>query len=126
MEVNSYTVKELTMDEKMALQVEVNKLLATIPGYQLARPERELEYDHIFITDKGYLRRDYLEYGEIYEEFLGETREDAIKSLAHGWIVTCSHQLFAGRFYWSPEKNDSQLDKMKSFWAYCDSYIYKA
>ena len=29
-------MKELTKDEKIALLVEVNKLLATIPDYQLA------------------------------------------------------------------------------------------
>lgn len=66
-------MKELTMDEKMALLAEVNKLLATIPDYQLAMPVRDMEYDDIFITDKGYIECLYLEYGEICDEFLGKT-----------------------------------------------------
>lgn len=37
-------MKKMTMDEKMALLVEVNKLLATIPDYQLAISVNEMEY----------------------------------------------------------------------------------
>jgi len=59
------TMKELTKDEKIALLVEVNKLLATIPDYQLTMPVIEMEYADILITDQGYIKRLYLEYGEI-------------------------------------------------------------
>ena len=62
-------MKELTKDEKIALLVEVNKLLATIPDYQLTMPVIEMEYADILITDQGYIKRLYLEYGEISEEF---------------------------------------------------------
>ena len=55
-------MKELTMEEKMTLLIEINSLLATIPDYQLAMSESEMEYYHIFITDKGYIDRLYLEY----------------------------------------------------------------
>jgi hypothetical protein len=58
-------MKELTKDEKIALLVEVNKLLATIPDYQLTMPVIEMEYADILITDQGYIKRLYLEYGEI-------------------------------------------------------------
>jgi len=118
-------MKELTMDEKMALLAEVNKLLATIPGYQLAMPVIEMEYAKILITDKGYIKRLYLEYGEISEVFLGKTREEAIMNLAHEWVFTSGQDLFKCRLHWSWEKKDSQLDKFKRFRDYCDSYIYK-
>jgi len=59
------TMKKMTMDEKKALLVEVNKLLATIPDYQLAISVNEMEYADILITDQGYIKRLYLEYGEI-------------------------------------------------------------
>ena len=77
-------MKELTMEEKMTLLIEINSLLATIPDYQLAMSESEMEYYHIFITDKGYIDRLYLEYGEISDKFLGKTRKEAIQSL-HVW-----------------------------------------
>ena len=118
-------MKEMTMDEKKALLVEVNKLLATIPDYQLAMSESEMEYYHIFITDKGYIDRLYLEYGEISDKFLGKTRKEAIQSLAHNWIFMYGEDLFAAKLYWSWEKKLSQIDKFKHFCAYCDSYIYK-
>ena len=113
------------MDEKKGLLVEVNKLLATIPDYQLAMSESEMEYYHIFITDKGYIDRLYLEYGEISDKFLGKTRKEAIQSLAHNWIFMYGEDLFAAKLYWSWEKKLSQIDKFKHFCAYCDSYIYK-
>ena len=50
-------MKELTKDEKIALLVEVNKLLATIPDYQLTMPVIEMEYAGILITDQGYIKR---------------------------------------------------------------------
>jgi len=118
-------MKELTMDEKKGLLAEVNKLLATIPDYQLAMSESEMEYYHIFITDKGYIDRLYLEYGEISDKFLGKTRKEAIQSLAHNWIFMYGEDLFAAKLYWSWEKKLSQIDKFKHFCAYCDSYIYK-
>lgn len=62
-------MKELTKDEKIALLVEVNKLLATIPDYQLTMAVIEMEYADILTTDQGYIKRLYLEYGEISEEF---------------------------------------------------------
>ncbi len=49
-------MKELTKDEKIALLVEVNKLLATIPDYQLTMPVIEMEYADILITDQGYIK----------------------------------------------------------------------
>lgn len=117
-------MKELTKDEKIALLVEVNKLLATIPDYQMAMPVNEIEYFHIFITDKGYIKRLYLEYGEISEEFLGEKREEAIVSLAHERIVAYSC-ITSPKFLWTNEKDLSPFDKIKRFRDYCDSYIYK-
>jgi hypothetical protein len=117
-------MKELTKDEKIALLVEVNKLLATIPNYQLALPVNEIEYFHIFITDKGYIKRLYLEYGEISEEFLGETREEAIVSLAHERIVAYSC-ITSPKLLWTNEKDLSPFDKIKRFRDYCDSYIFK-
>ena len=117
-------MKELTKDEKIALLVEVNKLLATIPDYQMAMPVIEMEYFHIFITDKGYIMRLYLEYGEISEEFLGETREEAIVSLAHEWIVAYSCTT-SPKLLWTNEKDLSPFDKIKRFRAYCESYIFK-
>ena len=117
-------MKELTKDEKIALLVEVNKLLATIPDYQLALPVNEIEYFHIFITDKGYIKRLYLEYGEISEEFLGETREEAIVSLAHKRIVAYSCTT-SPKLLWTNEKDLSPFDKIKRFRDYCDSYIFK-
>ncbi|MDY6320860.1 MAG: hypothetical protein SPL44_07625 [Bacteroidales bacterium] len=118
-------MKELTMDEKMALLAEVNKLLATIPGYQLAIPLRDVEYDDILITEKGYIKRLYLEYGEISDNFLGKTREEAIKGLAHGWIVTYSC-ITSPKQLWSNEKDLSEFDKIERFRAHCDSYIFKS
>ena len=76
-------MKELTKDEKIALLVEVNKLLATIPDYQLTMPVIEMEYADILITDQGYIKRLYLEYGEISEEFFA-TNFFAIRS--HGAV----------------------------------------
>ena len=78
-----------------------------------------------FITDKGYIDRLYLEYGEISDKFLGKTRKEAIQSLAHNWIFMYGEDLFAAKLYWSWEKKLSQIDKFKHFCAYCDSYIYK-
>ncbi|WP_074614472.1 hypothetical protein [Segatella bryantii] len=118
-------MKELTMDEKRGLLAEVNKLLATIPDYQMAMPVIEMENNDIFITDKGYIDRLYLEYGEISDKFLGKTRKEAIQSLAHNWIFMYGEDLFAAKLYWSWEKKLSQIDKFKHFCAYCDSYIYK-
>lgn len=118
-------MKKMTMDEKKVLLVEVNKLLATIPDYQLAISVNEMEYADILITDQGYIKRLYLEYGEISENFLGETHEEAIVSLAHNWIFMYGEDLFAAKLYWSWEKKLSQIDKFKHFCAYCDSYIYK-
>ena len=118
-------MKELTMEEKMTLLIEINSLLATIPDYQLAMSESEMEYYHIFITDKGYIDRLYLEYGEISDKFLGKTRKEAIQSLAHNWIFMYGEDLFAAKLYWSWEKKLSQIDKFKHFCAYCESYIYK-
>lgn len=118
-------MKELTMDEKKGLLAEVNKLLATIPDYQLAISVNEMEYADILITDQGYIKRLYLEYGEISDKFLGKTRKEAIQSLAHNWIFMYGEDLFAAKLYWSWEKKLSQIDKFKHFCAYCDSYIYK-
>ena len=118
-------MKKMTMDEKKALLVEVNKLLATIPDYQLAISVNEMKYADILITDKGYIDRLYLEYGEISDKFLGKTRKEAIQSLAHNWIFMYGEDLFAAKLYWSWEKKLSQIDKFKHFCAYCDSYIYK-
>ena len=118
-------MKKMTMDEKKVLLVEVNKLLATIPDYQLAISINEMEYADILITDKGYIDRLYLEYGEISDKFLGKTRKEAIQSLAHNWIFMYGEDLFAAKLYWSWEKKLSQIDKFKHFCAYCDSYIYK-
>lgn len=36
------------------------------------------------------------------------------------------NNLFAAKIYWSWEKKLSQMDKLKRFCTYCDSYIYKA
>ncbi len=117
-------MKELTLDEKMTLLVEANKLLATIPDYQLAIPAIEQEYNHILVTDKAYIKRLDLEYGEIKEEILGETREEAIASLALGWIVTyCC--ITSPELLWPNEKNLSPFDKIRRFRAHCESYIYK-
>ena len=44
-------MKELTKDEKIALLVEVNKLLATIPDYQLALHQKC--DNHMTYTDIG-------------------------------------------------------------------------
>jgi hypothetical protein len=118
-------MKKMTMDEKKVLLVEVNKLLATIPDYQLAISVNEMKYADILITDKGYIDRLYLEYGEISDKFLGKTRKEAIQSLAHNWIFMYGEDLFAAKLYWSWEKKLSQIDKFKHFCAYCDSYIYK-
>ncbi len=118
-------MKELTMEEKMTLLAEINSLLSTIPGYQLVIPVKEVKYDNIFITDKGYIKRIYLEYGEICNVFLGETREEAIASLAHKWIFMYGEDLFAAKLYWSWEKKHSQIDKFKRFCVHCDSYIFK-
>ncbi len=118
-------LKKLIKEEKTTFLAEVNKLLATIPGYQLAIPESEMEHYHIFITDKGYIRRLYLEYGEICYVFLGKTCEEAIASLAHDWMVSYGYELFPPRCKWSWEKSNSQLNKFESFRAYCDSYIFK-
>ncbi len=78
-------MKELTKDEKIALLVEVNKLLATIPDYQLTMPVIEMEYADILITDQGYIKRLYLEYGEISEEFF-----------ATNFFAICSHGAVSG------------------------------
>ena len=118
-------MKELTMDEKMALVAYANKLLATIPDYPLAISAKEMEYGDIFITDGAYIRRLCIDHGEICYVFLGETREEAIASLAHGRIVSYSYELFPPRRKWSWEKSNSQLNKFESFRAYCDSYIFK-
>lgn len=109
----------MTMDEKMGFVSEVNKLLSTISGYQLTISVKEVEYDDIFITDKGYIKRLYLEYGEICNVFLGETRKEAISSLAHKWVesyccITSPEQL------WSNEKDLSEFNKIKRFRAHCD------
>jgi len=117
-------MKKMTKDERMALLVEVNKLLATIPDYQLAVPEREIEYDDILISDQGYVKRYYLEYGEVKDVFLGKTREEAIASLAHGWVDTY-RCITAPNLLWPNEKNLSPFDKIERFRAHCDSYIYK-
>lgn len=113
------------MDEKMALLDEVNKLLATIPNYQLAMSESEGEYDDIFITDKGYIKRLYLEYGEICNVFLGETREEAIASLAHKWAESYSC-IISPKQLWFNEKDLSEFDKIERFRAHCDFYIFKS
>ena len=118
-------MKELTMDEKMALLAEVNKLLATIPDYQLAMPTNVMEHNNIFIIDKVYIKRLCLEYGETCNVFLGETREEAIASLARGWVFTYGQELFASRLHWSWEKKNSQIEKFERFRTYCDSYIFK-
>ena len=102
-----------------------NKLLATIPDYQITMPVREMEYDDILINDNAYIKRIYLEHGEICEKFLGETREEAIASLAHNWMVFYGRDLFAARLHWSWERKLSQADKIERFCAYCDSYIFK-
>lgn len=117
-------MKELTKDEKIALLAEVNKLLATIPDYQLAISVNEMEYADILITDQGYIKRLYLEYGEISENFLGETHEEAIVSLAHERIVAYSC-ITSPKLLWTKEKDLSPFDKIKRFRDYCDSYIYK-
>ena len=118
-------MKELTMGEKKGLLAEVNKLLATIPDYQLAMPVIEMENNDIFITDGAYIRRLCIDHGEICHVFLGETREEAIASFAHGSMVSYGYELFPPRRKWSWEKSNSQLDKFESFRAYCDSYIFK-
>ena len=78
-------MKKMTMDEKKVLLVEVNKLLATIPDYQLAISINEMEYADILITDQGYIKRLYLEYGEISEEFF-----------ATNFFAICSHEAVSG------------------------------
>jgi hypothetical protein len=118
-------MKELTMDEKKGLLAEVNKLLATIPGYKMAMPVIEMENNDIFITDGAYIRRLFIDHGEICYDFLGETCEEAIASLAHGSMVSYGYELFPPRRKWSWEKSNSQLNKFESFRAYCDSYIFK-
>jgi len=118
-------MKKMTMDEKKALLVEVNKLLATIPDYQMAMPVIEMENNDIFIADGAYIRRLCIDHGEICYGFLGETREEAIASLAHGSMVSYGYELFPPRRKWSWEKSNSQLNKFESFRAYCDSYIFK-
>ena len=118
-------MKELTKDEKIALLVEVNKLLATIPDYQLALPVIEMENNDIFITDGAYIRRLCIDHGEICYVFLGETCEEAIASLAHGSMVSYGYELFASRLHWSWEKKNSQIEKFERFRTYCDSYIFK-
>ena len=50
-------MKELTMDEKMGLLVEVNEHLSTIPGCNLNMPKTEVEHSGIILTDKGYIYR---------------------------------------------------------------------
>lgn len=117
-------MKKMTMDEKKVLLVEVNKLLATIPDYQLAISVNEMEYADILITDQGYINRLYLEYGEISENFLGETHEEAIVSLAHERIVAYSC-ITSPKLLWTKEKDLSPFDKIKRFRDYCDSYIFK-
>ena len=109
----------------MALLAEVNKLLATIPDYQLAMPTNVMEHNNIFIIDKVYIKRFCLEYGETCNVFLGETREEAIASLARGWVFTYGQELFASRLHWSWEKKNSQIEKFERFRTYCDSYIFK-
>ncbi|UKK75195.1 hypothetical protein L6471_01630 [Segatella bryantii] len=118
-------MKELTMDEKKGLLAEVNKLLATIPDYQMAMPVIEMENNDIFFTDGAYIRRLFIDHGEICYDFLGETCEEAIASLAHGSMVSYGYELFPPRRKWSWEKSNSQLNKFESFRAYCDSYIFK-
>ena len=113
------------MDEKKGLLAEVNKLLATIPDYQMAMPVIEMENNDIFITDGAYIRRLCIDHGEICYVFLGETCEEAIASLAHGSMVSYGYELFPPRRKWSWEKSNSQLNKFESFRAYCDSYIFK-
>ena len=106
-------MKELTMGEKKGLLAEVNKLLATIPDYQLAMPVIEMENNDIFITDGAYIRRLCIDHGEICHVFLGETREEAIASFAHGSMVSYGYELFPPRRKWSWEKSNSQLDKFE-------------
>ena len=118
-------MKELTMDEKIALLAEVNKLLASISGYQLTIPMRELEHNDIFITDKGCIKRLYLEYGEICNVFLGETREEAIASIAHKWAESYS-SITSPELLWPNEKYLSEFDKIEHFRAHCDFYIFKS
>ena len=117
-------MKELTKDEKIALLVEVNKLLATIPDYQMAMPVIEMENNDIFITDGAYIRRLCIDHGEICYVFLGETCEEAIASLAHEWIVAYSCTT-SPKLLWTNEKDLSPFDKIKRFRDYCDSYIFK-
>lgn len=87
--------------------------------------ESDMEYYHIIITDKGYIERFHLEYGEISDKFIGKTREEAIKSLAHNWIFMYGEDLLAAKLYWPWEKKLSQINKFKRFCAHCESYIYK-
>lgn len=108
----------------MALLAESNNLLATIPDYQMTMPVTDVEYSKILITDKGYILRLNLEYGEIYDVFLGKTREEAIKGLAHERIETYT-DITPPDVYYPNEKDLSPFDKIKRFRAYCDSYIYK-
>ena len=61
-------MKELTMDEKKGLLAEVNKLLATIPDYQMAMPVIEMENNDIFILNLFLLYFIFLRYRTIYLE----------------------------------------------------------
>ncbi len=118
-------MKEFTKEEKMTLLAEINDLLATIPDYQLVMSESDIDYHHILISDQGYINRLYLEYGEIYEEFIGATREEAIRSLAHTWIVSYGWHLYIEPLR-SWEKREPYDEKYQRFCALCDSYIFKA
>ena len=109
----------------MVLLAEVNKLLATIPDYQITMPVIEMEHDDILINDKAYIKRYCIDHGEICEDLLGETREEAIVSLAHGRIVSYGYKLFQPWRQWSWEKSNPRLEKYERFCAYCDSYIFK-
>lgn len=112
------------MDEKMALLTEVNKLLATIPGYQLTMSMSEIEYGKILITDKGYISRISLEYGKTSDVFLGETYEEAIKGLAHEWIVSYIH--LNPHLIHSKDNDLSTFDRIERFYAHCNFFINKA
>ena len=121
---SSTMMKQLTMDERTALVLEINKLLATIPDYQLTMPESEMEDNNFFITDQGYVQRHYFEKGDISDDFIGETREEAIATLAHKWIVKYS-RFTSPKQLWPSEENLTQFDKIKRFRAHCDANIFK-
>lgn len=119
-----YIMIELTVDEKMEMLAEANKLLDAIPDYDVSITRREIEYEKILLKDEGYILHLDLEYGDVFEKPLGKTHEEAVMGLAHECIETYAFSNV--RRLYPEEKGVEPRDKIHRFIAYCNSFIDKS